>query len=250
MRDETQIGGREGRFPSTRWSVIERARSTDPNERQRALDLVAAAYWKPVYKYLRLHWHRSNEDAKDLTQEFFARLVEKEILDGYDPQRARLRTYLRACLDRLVQNHDRGAARLKRGGGSPTLSLDFEAAEGELRRAPQPAGASMEETFEREWVRSLFGLAVDALEAQCAAAGKELHFRLFERYDLEDPPGSRPTYAELAREAGVPVTTVTNHLSYARREFRRLTLEKLREMSGSEAEFRREARALLGWEAP
>ncbi len=153
----------------------------------------------------------------------------------------------------MVQNHDRGAARLKRGGGEPLLSLDFDAAEGELGRVIEPAGLSTEELFEREWVRSLFGLAVEALEAECIARGKEIHFRLFERYDLGDEPGdgtdSRPTYAELAREVDLPVTTVTNHLAWARREFRRITLERLREMTASDEEFRGEARALLGWEA-
>lgn len=265
MRDETQIGGGDGRFPKTRWSLVLASRSTNPAERQRALDLMVAVYWKPVYKLLRLRWRRSNEDAKDLTQEFFARLIEKGTLDGFDPEKARLRTYLRTCLDRLVQNHDRGEARLKRGGGEPLLSLDFAGAEGELGRAIEPADLSTDELFEREWVRSLFGLAVEALEVECIERGKEVHFRLFERYDLGDEPsdetwgdsggepggeaGKRPTYADLAREFDLPVTTVTNHLAWARREFRRLTLERLREMTASEEEFRGEARALLGWEA-
>jgi RNA polymerase sigma factor (sigma-70 family) len=253
MRDETQIGGGDGRFPKTRWSLVLAARSADPAEQQRALDRLVAVYWKPVYKLLRLRWRRSNEDAKDLTQEFFARLIEKRTLEGFDPAKARLRTYLRTCLDRLVQNHDRGEARLKRGGGEPLLSLDFDAAEGELGRATEPAGRSTEELFEREWVRSLFGLAVEALEAECAERGKEVHFRLFERYDLGDEPTQEsragPTYADLAREFDLPVTTVTNHLAWARREFRRLTLEKLRETTASDEEFRGEARALLGWEA-
>ena len=233
-------------FPATRWSAIEGARSADPATRRRALDQLVAAYWRPIYKYIRARWRRSAADAQDLTQEFFATLIEGETLAAYEPARARLRTYLRTCVDALVANADRDARRLKRGGGVAPLSLEFEMAEGELARTGLPAEDGLEAFFEREWVRSLFGMAVDRLRADCAGRGKNLHFRLFERYDLDDAEPGRVSYAELAKEFGVPVTDVTNHLAFARREFRRITLEVLREITVSDDEFRREARALLG----
>jgi RNA polymerase sigma factor (sigma-70 family) len=251
MADDTAIGGPVRSFPATRWSAIDRARSEDPVERARALESLMAAYWKPVYKYIRARWGRSNEDAKDLTQEFFARLIEKDFLDSYDPTRARLRTFLRTCVDGVVANHDRAARRLKRGGDAPHLSLDFETAESELARAGLPAPGSaenMEELFEKEWVRSLFSLAVEGLREECVARGKTVQFRLFELYDLDDDGAARRSYAELAREFVLSTSDVTNYLSYARREFRRIALEKLREMTASEEEFRREARALFGVE--
>ena len=76
MRDDGNLRG-QGQFPATRWSLIVAARSAEPEERQRALDILIAAYWKPVYKYIRLRWDKDNEQAKDLTQEFFFRLLEK-----------------------------------------------------------------------------------------------------------------------------------------------------------------------------
>jgi hypothetical protein len=103
----------------------------------------------------------------------------------------------------------------------------------------------MEEFFEREWTRSFFGLVVDDLREECAAHGRDLAFRLFERYDLEDD-GARTTYRDLAAELGVKVTDVTNHLSHARRQFRRIALARLREITASDEEWREEARALLG----
>ncbi len=247
MADDTSIGGGSARFPETRWSAIEAARSDDPAERQRALETLIAAYWKPVYKYVRVHWNKSNEDAKDLTQEFFARLIEKDFLDSYDPGKARLRTFLRVCVDGVVQNADRAARRLKRGGDAVMLPLDFDAAENEVARS---APAAPEDFFEREWVRSLFELAVQRLKKECEARGKMAHFTLFERYDMDDSSdGSRrPTYEQLAREMSLATTDVTNYLAWARREFRRIVLEKLREMTATEDEFRREARALLGVE--
>jgi RNA polymerase sigma factor (sigma-70 family) len=235
-----------GIFPATRWSAIEGARSDDPVTRRRALDQIVAAYWRPVYKYIRARWRKSAPDAQDLTQEIFATLIEGGTLAGYQPARARLRTYLRSCVDALVANADRDARRQKRGGDTAPLSLEFELAEGELARTGLPAEDGVEAFFEREWVRSLFALAIERMRRDFARRGKELHFRLFERYDLDDGEPGRATYAGLASEFAIAITDVTNHLAFARREFRRFTLDVLREMTATDDEYRREARALLG----
>jgi hypothetical protein len=108
-----------------------------------------------------------------------------------------------------------------------------------------PDTASPEDEFRREWVRSLFGRAVERLRAECAHRGRETVFRAFERYDLEEERSSR-TYADLALELGISVTHVTNSLALARREFRRILLEDLRAVTSSEEEFQEEARSLLG----
>jgi RNA polymerase sigma factor (sigma-70 family) len=186
-------------FPLTRRSVVRAAASADPLTRRRAFEALVAAYWKPVYKYLRLKWAAPEEDAEDLTQGFFARALEKGFFDRFDPERARFRTYLRTCLDGFVANERKSAHRLKRGGGAEHVSLDFAGAEAELARTGPPEGTDMHEYFHREWVRSLFGLAVDALRRRCAEAGKKVPFALFERYDLDGSDAAlRPSYAELA----------------------------------------------------
>src|SRR5512142_1778372 len=115
----------DGRFPQTRWSALLAARSGDSQERTRALDALLAAYWKPVFKYIRLRWNRSFEDAQDLTQGFFAGLLERDLLSKYDPARARLRTFLRLAADSFVINQEKAATRQKRGGGALHASLDF-----------------------------------------------------------------------------------------------------------------------------
>jgi DNA-directed RNA polymerase specialized sigma24 family protein len=76
MRDDGDLRG-QGQFPATRWSLIVAARSAVPKERQRALEILTAAYWKPVYKYIRLRWDKDNEQAQDLTQDFFLRILDK-----------------------------------------------------------------------------------------------------------------------------------------------------------------------------
>ncbi len=234
------------RFPATRWSAVFGARSGDAAERTRSLEILIAAYWKPVYKYIRLKWRRTGEDAQDLTQEFFVRAMEKDFFAGYDPARARFRTFLRACLDGFLSNQHKAAGRIKRGGGATHLPLEFEHAEGEIAAMEIPAPDDLDRYFDNEWTRSLFGLAVEALRAECRERGKEIHFVIFEQYDLEPAGPDRPTYAALAQRHGLPVTQVTNYLAFARREFRRLLLEKLREITVSDDEFRLEARFLLG----
>jgi len=249
MVEDTHIGGRSDAFPPTRWSLIVAARSPEAEERQRALDLLIAAYWKPVYKYIRLRWNKDSDQAKDLTQDFFTRLLEKDFLESFDPARARLRTFLRVCVDRFLANQEKAAQRLKRGGDMQLLSLDFESAEGELQHIDVPDPDKMEDFFAREWIRSVFTLALDRLRHECEVNGKQTHFRLLELYDIEEG-GKSLTYEQVAKQFGLKTSDVTNFLSYARREMRRVVLAQLRDMTGSDDEFRREARALLGVEVP
>ncbi len=238
----------EGRFPPTRGSVLEAARSARPEERRRALETLAAAYWRPVYVTLRLKWRRGHDEAADLAQSFFAHVLETKLLDRFDPSRGRLRTYLRACLDALVANEAKAASREKRGGGSLHLSLDVEALRAEADAAAADRVPSPEELFTREWVRGVFGAAVGRVRSGLAAEGKEAWFELFRRYDLEGDDASAPSYAALARELGMKETDVTNRLAAVRRRFREAALEVLRELTATDEEFRKEARALLGTE--
>src|ERR1700756_1100263 len=144
-------------FPVTRWSVIDAVKSADAAERTRAMDTLFAAYWKPVYKYVRLRWNRPVEDAQDLTQGFFAEMLERELLTKYNPAKSKLRTYLRLCVDSFVMNQEKAARRQKRGGNTTHVALDFHAAEEELAGntidvASIPSHESLEEFFEKEWV--------------------------------------------------------------------------------------------------
>jgi RNA polymerase sigma factor (sigma-70 family) len=243
---------RGDRFPPTRRSVIEAVRSIDAEERDRALAALCAAYWKPVYKYVRSRWNRPADVAQDLTQGFFAELLERELLERFDSKKSRLRTYLRVCVDSFVSNEDKAGRRQKRGGNVLHVALDFAAAEEELGATVMdpaliPSPESLEEFFEKEWVRSLFALAVEDLRELCVARERERTFHLFEAYDLEG--SEKISYQQLSNEYGISVTDLTNALAWARREFRRIALERLRKLCGSEEEFQREARAAFGWGA-
>jgi RNA polymerase sigma factor (sigma-70 family) len=230
-------------FPITRNSALAALSSSNLAERARGLETFSSAYWGPVYSYLRLRWRRSHEEAADLAQEFFADVVQKQLLTRFDAKRARFRTYLRVCIDGLVANHDKATSRQKRGGAA-TVHLGFEDVGDEIERL---ATESPETLFEKEWSRAVFSIALRRLRVCCEAAGKEQHYELLECYDLAD---ERPTYAELSRRFGIATTDVTNRLSRVRRELRRVVLDVLRELTASEEEFREEARALLGARAP
>jgi RNA polymerase sigma factor (sigma-70 family) len=206
-----------------------------------AYEKVVIAYWKPAYKHVRVKWRASNEDAKDLIQGFFTRALDKGFFRDYDPAKASFRTYLRTCLDRFAANEYQSAQRLKRGGGTTLVSLDFESAERELAYSTPAA----EDCFQREWIRHLFELAVAALRERCEADGKSVQFLAFERYDL-NAGEERITYDQLARQFGVTTATITNYLAAMRRDLRGIVLERLREITSGEREFRNEARALLG----
>lgn len=242
---DTDIGGAQHRFPETNQSAIVRARSTDQVVRQRAFETILASYWKPVYKYVRLKWRADNEDAKDLTQGFFANAFEKNHFANYDASKASFQTFLRTCLDGFVANERKAGARLKRGGDFEHFQFDFVGAEDEFALHAASTDLSPEDYFHREWVRWMFTLAVEALRQRCEDSGKSVHFQLFERYDLVEDGVS---YASLAKEFELDQTTVTNYLAAARRDFRRIVIEKLHEITATEEEFRNEARSLLGVE--
>lgn len=233
-------------FPATRLSVVQRTRSSDEETRRIALAAIIDAYWKPIYNYLRVKWSLTPEQASDLTQEFFTTTLEKDVVEKYDPAKARFRTYLRMCVDGFASNARKAERRLKRGGGVTLVPLDFETAEGEIATHEPAVIADVDELFYREWVRALLERSVADLKQAATDAGRPVMFEVFARYDLLDDTGTRPTYAQIARELGLTAATVTNHLAAMRRQFRTIILDRLRELTSSEEEWQAEAAKLLG----
>ena len=244
---DTDIGGPARHFPETNRSAIVGVRSEEPHVRQRAFGTILESYWKPIYKYIRLKWNVDNEDAKDLTQDFFGNAFQKNYFVDYDAAKASFQTFLRTCVDGFVANQRKSQQRLKRGGGVEHISLDFQGADNELAVHPPSPGLTPEQFFEREWIRNVFSQAVETLRNKSDDRNSQIRFSLFERYDLEEST-EKVSYATLAREFGLTTTTVTNHLAAARREFRKILLDKLRETTVSDEEFQNQARDLLGIE--
>jgi len=229
MDSDTSIGGPHDRFPSTQLSLLEAVAAGLPAD---ALERVIALYWKPVYRFVRLKFHKDNEDAKDLTQGFFTAALERDFFSRFDPDKASFRTYLRMAVERFAANQHAAANRQKRGG-----EIEFE-----LIEEQEVATESPEQAFEREWQRQLFSLAVDDLRAHCEECGKQVQFRIFQAYDLTD--AERPSYAELAARHAIPETSVTNYLAWARRMLREFVTDRLRGTTSGPQELRQEMRGL------
>jgi RNA polymerase sigma factor (sigma-70 family) len=226
MDPDTAIGGGRDRFPSTERTLLEAACGLAPE----ALERVAALYWKPVYRFIRLKFHKDNEDAKDLTQGFFASALERDFFARFDPARASFRAYLRMAVERFASNAYAASKRQKRGG-----SALFEPLHEELAVAESP-----EQAFDREWQRQLFALALDDLRARCEASGKVTEWSVFEAYDLAEE--NRPSYAAVGARFGIPETSVTNYLAWARRTLRTLVEDRMRRVTSGERELREEMR--------
>ena len=172
-------------FPTTHWSRV--ARAVDPGgaDARAALAELCAAYWYPIYTLVRRLGY-GEADALDLTQEYFARLLEKPVLAAADPDRGRFRAFLRAdCVFFLNGRRDRDRAQ-KRGGARPLLSIDARDAEG--RYLVEPADEPADRLFERSWALTLLGRAVDRLASEYATTGRG---PLFERLQGVLTGGSR-----------------------------------------------------------
>jgi RNA polymerase sigma factor (sigma-70 family) len=229
MDADTAIGGPHNRFPETRRSALEQARHADPGMRRIAYDIIVAAYWKPVYRYIRAKWHEGNEGAKDLTQSFFARALAAGTFASYDASRSAFRTFMRLCVDRFVSNERQYHNRQRRSADLLQVDESCTASDGDP-----------DELFYREWVRQIFAASVADLRTQ----SRPEVWRVFELYDLAD--GARPPYKEIARALDLPITQVTNYLAAARRDLRRIVLSRIRSLTCSEREYRSEVRAVLG----
>ena len=235
-------------FPATHLSLVRRARSVDAVTRAGAEEALAAVYWAPIYAHVRLTHRQEPADAEDLTQGFFAEALRRDLFARYDPLRARFRTYVRRCVDSYVANALQAERRLKRGGGAAFVSIEAAEIEGRLTGNAVTAQADPDAVFHQEWVRAVLADAVRRLRERYRESGRVGQLVLFERYDLADAEDARPTYAELAAEQGIPVTQVTNWLAATRRDFRAIVLDTIRDLSGSDDEFRADVRDLLGIE--
>ena len=159
-----------GQFPTTQWSRVVTAASRDASEAREALSSLCQAYWYPIYAYVRHRGH-TPEQAPDLTQEFFAYILEHDLIAMADPTRGRFRAFLRTvCARHLAAQHDRQNA-AKRGGGRSPLPIDpFDA---KRRYAYEPAHElTPERIFDRTWALTLLSRVVERLRREYDDAGR------------------------------------------------------------------------------
>lgn len=241
MKDSTTTHeGTGAGFPTTRWTTILAAGDPSCEGYRQSLEELARSYWRPIYAYFRRKWGKPHDEARDLAQDFFAALCERDFLSRLSPERGRFRSYVMAALDNFVRLEYRARMAQKRGGGATPFPLE------KVEEFHPAADLSPEEAFLREWARSTLAGAVDALEKECREAGQEHAFRIFAARDLDAPPEGRPSYDELARRFRVSVTDVTNLLFRARKRLREIVLKRVRDTVTDEKEAEAEMRDLFG----
>jgi RNA polymerase sigma-70 factor (ECF subfamily) len=244
MTDETDRGSPPaggGHFATTRWSIVLAAGDRGSPTRQEALSSLCQTYWYPLYAFARRTGLRA-EAAQDLTQDFFAHLLEKETLRQVDPEKGRFRSFLLSCFRNYQTDQQRRARAQKRGGGKMPVPIELETAEGLYVREPSH-DQTPEKAFERHWALTLLQRAVDRLEQEHTGPRKERMFATLKNYL---PGGRSPVpYAEAARELEMNEVTIKVAIHRLRQRFRAVLLEEISHTVDREDQVDDEVRHLL-----
>lgn len=241
----TEIGGDGRGFPATSPTIMQELGSADPEVRRRRLQDLVARYWKPVYFVMRSSWAKTNEDAKDLTQEFFTRsMLEGSLVRSFDPTKGSFRTFLKGALQHFMMNHARDQATLKRGGDVQVLRLGVPD-EDVSSLVANHASLPPDRLFDAAWKADVLSRALRNLEEKLRAEGKHDSFRIFQRYDLGEAPEA-PSYENLAAEFGMSVNRVKHSLRTARALYRASVTEILRGTVDNAELLEEEIRDLFG----
>ena len=211
------------RFATTRWTMVFEAGDTAAPQCREALANLCRTYWYPIYAHIRRR-SRDASDALDLTQEFFAHVLEKGVLQVADPHRGRFRSFLLAAADNFVANQRDREQALKRGGGTHAVSLDLRDAEDRLLREPAH-GSSPEQAFERRWALTLLENVLVRLRAEHASPEKALLLEQLEPY-LAKGEG-RASYRELGERLRMSEGAVKVAIHRLRQRFGTLLREEI-----------------------
>jgi len=228
-------------FVTTHWSVVVTAGRNDTPGAQAALERLCRTYWYPLYAYARRRGY-SVEDAQDLTQEFFARVLERHWLARADQAKGRFRTFLLTAMERFLANEWDKARALKRGGGQRTVPIQLEGAE--TRYGVEPADMrTPEQAYEYRWAAALLDEVVKQLEADYQAQGQAAAFTVLKPC-LVGECAAQP-YAALATRLGMEEGAVKVAVHRLRLRYRELLRAEIANTVASAEEVEAEMRHLF-----
>jgi RNA polymerase sigma factor (sigma-70 family) len=229
------------RFNTTHWTVVVTAGDGDSPQAAMALAELCSTYWYPLYAFVRRKGY-SPHDSQDLTQAFFARVLEKNYIAQADRERGRFRTFLLAALTHFLADEWDKARRLKRGGGREVFSFDAASAEERYRLEPidQLDAAKL---YERRWVTTLFDQALARLEQEFRDSGKDRLFEGLKGSLIADDTAL--SYAELGARLGLKEDAVKQAVHRMRRRYRELFREEIARTVAGPAEVEDELRHLF-----
>ena len=228
-------------FVTTRWSLVLSAGRTDTPQARDALENLCRNYWFPIYAFVRRQGHNAH-DAQDLTQDFFARLLEKKSFAGADPARGRFRSFLLAALKHFLANEWDKARAQKRGGGQVLIPIDVATAE--TSGGFEPADhLTAEKIFEQRWALTLLEHVLGRLRAEYVRDGKE---NLFDQLKPTLTEASRTVgYAEIATRLGTTAGAVKVAVHRLRQRYREVLRAEIADTVTSPAEVEDEIRNLF-----
>jgi len=228
-------------FVTTHWSVVQSAGGGATTTVRDALEKLCVAYWYPLYAYVRRKGH-DEHDAQDLTQEFFARLIQRNDFAGLDRSRGKFRAFLLAAMNHFLTKEWRKAGTLKRGAGSVPLSLDTTLAE--QRYGAQPAvEPTPERLYDRRWAEAVLERTATQLRDEFVQEGRETVFRELNRF-LSVPPEAGE-YAAVANRLQMTESAVAKSVERLRRRYRDLARREIAQTVSTPAELQEEMRYLL-----
>jgi RNA polymerase sigma-70 factor (ECF subfamily) len=228
-------------FALTHWSVVLAVGRSDSTQARTALEKLCRTYWPPIYAFVRRQGHPPH-DAQDLTQEFFARLLEKKSLADVDRAKGRFRSFLLASLKHFLANEWDKARAEKRGGGRALIPIDAQAAESSCVIDPAD-NLTAERIFERRWALILLEQVLQRLRQEYIHDGRE---KLFEQLKVTLTEASRSVpYAQIAPRLGLSEGAVKVAVHRLRRRYRELLRAEIAETVASPAEVEEEIRNLF-----
>jgi RNA polymerase sigma factor (sigma-70 family) len=229
------------RFVTTHWSQVLLAADSDSPNSAEALEQLCHSYWYPLYAYVRRQG-RSAEDAQDLTQEFFARLLERKVVRLADPERGRFRTFLLSSLKNFLINEWEKARAAKRGGGGVAFSLDEQDADGRYLTEPID-GLTPERIYEKRWAVTLLAIVLERLRQEYLAHDKELLFDALKPYVCGDT--ITEGYEEVAGRLGMSAGAVRVAMHRLRDTYRELLRAEVARTVDSPVDIDEELRHLV-----
>jgi RNA polymerase sigma factor (sigma-70 family) len=240
-RREDSVPPGAAQFAATHWSVVLAARRSDPAQALGALEKLCHAYWHPIYAFVRRQGHPPH-DAQDLTQEFFARLLEKNYLAAVDQAKGRFRSFLLASLKHFLANEWDKARAQKRGGGQALIPIDTAGAETSCG-FDLADNLTAEKIFERRWALALLDQVLRRLREEYTRDGKE---RLFEQLKATLTGASRTApYAEIAARLDTSEGAVKVAAHRLRQRYRELLRAEIADTVAGPAEIDDEIRNLF-----
>ena len=238
----TQPNTQPNAFKTTQWSMVLRLKASDDEVRAKELENLCRRYWYPVYSFIRSKKY-NHSDAEDLSQSFFAVMLNKDVFLLADSSKGRFRTFLLTCLTRHLQQNHRKAQAQMRNPGEPVLSLDFDLGYQRFESMVEDPSLPPDKAWDRQWAQSVIRHVIRRLEKDFRDSGRINEYNAFRPFLTADK--GEVTYKEVAVELSVGINTAKTSIYRFRQKYARFFREEIEQTIGDDEDIEEEIKALL-----